>query len=94
METKPAVSKADLETAWSKPTPGGRKPPGITGRVIIASPSHGRCFSSGTLRPCPSCRLSAFWRHEARALHLSFALFLAFVPIGISDLIAHAGAAL
>jgi TRAP transporter 4TM/12TM fusion protein len=79
METKPAVSNVDLEQLVEADT-GGRRPAGITGRVIIGVAIAWSLFQLWYASPLPfMLGFGILGDTEARAFHLSFALFLAFV---------------
>jgi TRAP-type uncharacterized transport system fused permease subunit len=80
METKTAASGVDLEQLVAEADTGGRKPAGFTGRLIIGVAIAWSLFQLWYASPLPfMLGVGIFGDTEARAFHLSFALFLAFM---------------
>jgi TRAP transporter 4TM/12TM fusion protein len=78
METKTA-SGVDLGQLVAEADTGGRKPEGVTGRIIFGVALAWSLFQLWYASPLPfMLGFGVFGDTEARAFHLSFALFLAF----------------
>jgi TRAP-type uncharacterized transport system fused permease subunit len=79
METERTASGVDLEQLVAEADTGGRKPGGVTGQVIFAVALAWSLFQLWYASPLPyMLGFGIFGDTEARAFHLSFALFLAF----------------
>jgi TRAP transporter 4TM/12TM fusion protein len=80
METKTTASGVDLEQLVAEADTGGRKPDGLTGRIVVAVAIAWSLFQLWYASPLPfMLGFGVFGDTEARAFHLSFALFLAFM---------------
>jgi len=78
METK-APSNVDLQQLVAEADTGGRKPEAFTGRIIFGVALAWSLFQLWYASPLPfMLGFGVFGDTEARAFHLSFALFLAF----------------
>jgi TRAP transporter 4TM/12TM fusion protein len=74
-----APSRADLDQLVAEADIGGRKPQGLTAKVILAVSVAWSLFQLWYASPLPFLvGFGVFSDTEARAFHLSFALFLAF----------------
>jgi TRAP transporter 4TM/12TM fusion protein len=79
METKTTASGIDLEQLVAEADTGGRKPQGIAARLIVGVAIAWSLFQLWYASPLPfMLGFGVFGEGEARAFHLSFALFLAF----------------
>ena len=80
METKAPRRSVDLEQLVAEADTGGRKPDGVTGRIIFGVALAWSLFQLWYASPLPfMLGFGIFGDTEARAFHLSFALFLAFM---------------
>src|SRR6266581_639205 len=75
----PGPAKVDLEQLVAEADIGGRKPAGLAARAIMAVAVAWSLFQLWYASPLPFLvGFGVFSDTEARAFHLSFALFLAF----------------
>src|SRR5262245_25967892 len=78
METKPP-SNVDLQQLVAEADTGGRKPEGLAGKLIFGIALAWSLFQLWYASPLPfMLGFGVFGDTEARAFHLSFALFLSF----------------
>ena len=94
--TRTRPSNVDLQELVAEADTGGRKPTGITGRLIFGIAVAWSLFQLWYASPLPfMLGFGVFNDTEARAFHLGFALFLAFTAYPAFTIVAaHARSAL